>query len=885
MIYFIPLLFVAVFILRSFTDFLNGYAFQQLGLGATNDLRNDLYARTLAQTSRFHAEHPSGELVSRVVHDVGVLQAAVSTRLVDLVQQSVTLVGLLCLLFSIQFKLALFCVVAAPLVLYPIVRFSKSMRKTSHRTQERTADLANLVSESCRGHRVVKAFGMEAFEEARFREATRRHLRANLRGQMLSNLSGPVIESLGVIGAGVFLVFAGRAIHSHSMEPGVLVKFLIGLYAMYDPIRKLNKVNLVVQQSMAAAQRIRGLMTLPVEIQDRPGAGEAPDLATEIRFENVSFRYEEKEVLSGVDLAVRPGEAVALVGPSGGGKTTLCNLVPRFFDVTGGRILIDGTDLRDIRLASLRSKIGLVTQETVLFNDTVRANIAYGRKDLPLEKVREAALAAYADEFILELPEGYDTIVGEGGVRLSGGQRQRLAIARALLKNAPILILDEATSMLDTESESLVQKALGNLMRDRTTFVIAHRLTTITMVDRIFVLEAGRIVEQGTPRGAPGRRRSLPTALRSAVPGVTCALPGPAAPGKPSLAGGRLAHRPDEPGALRPHPRSRRHGRLPLSRRRDGALLGAQGRPFILAFWHRYLVLMRYAYFGSRMSVLVSQSWDGELTAQTLAHLGIDTCRGSTSQGGAAALRDLLRRARDGSDLAFTPDGPRGPLRRVQPGVIVAAALSGLPIQPVAIGATRRKLLRSWDRMLVPLAWRPGRYPLRHAVRRRTEEPDPGRGRSSGAGPLRPRRASGGAFGVACRSMVDAGRRAGEDWRTMAAVEGRRWWCRRGRSMKSMTGFGQSIVEVDGLQVSVTLQGVNHRYLDLVLRLPEDLRFLEAAMRERLVALVRRGRCEASSSCAGCTRARSRWSCARGRCASSLRPASRWSRRATWWGS
>ena len=497
-IYFIPLLFVAIFILRSFSDFLNGYAFQHLGLGATNDLRNDLYARTLAQTSRFHAEHPSGELVSRVVHDVGVLQAAVSTRLVDLVQQSVTLVGLLCLLFSIQFKLALFCVVVAPLVLYPIVRFSKSMRKTSHRTQERTADLANLVSESCRGHRVVKAFGMEAFEEARFREATRRHLRANLRGQMLSNLSGPVIESLGVIGAGVFLVFAGRAIHSQTMEPGVLVKFLIGLYAMYDPIRKLNKVNLVVQQSMAAAQRIRGLMMLPIEVQDRPGAVAAPALEREIRFENVSFGYEEKEVLSGVDLVVRRGEAVAFVGPSGGGKTTLCNLVPRFFDVTGGRIAIDGRDVRDLKLASLRSMIGLVTQETVLFNDTVRANIAYGRVDLPLEKVREAALAAYADEFILEMPDGYDTIIGEGGMRLSGGQKQRLAIARALLKNAPILILDEATSMLDTESEALVQKALGNLMRDRTTFVIAHRLTTITMVDRIFVLEAGRIVEQGS---------------------------------------------------------------------------------------------------------------------------------------------------------------------------------------------------------------------------------------------------------------------------------------------------------------------------------------------------------------------------------------------------
>jgi subfamily B ATP-binding cassette protein MsbA len=497
-IYFAPLLFVVVFILRSFTDFLNGYAFQKLGLGATNDLRNDLYSRTLEQSSRFHAEHPSGELVSRVVHDVGVLQSAISTRLVDLVQQSVTLVALLCLLFSVQFKLALFCVVVAPLVLIPIVRFSKGMRRTSHRTQERTADLANLVSEACRGHRVVKAFGMEAFEEARFREATRRHLRANLRGQLLSNLSGPVIESLGVIGAGVFLIFAGRAIHSHTMESGVLLMFLIGLYAMYDPIRKLNKVNLVVQQSVAAAQRIRGLMALPVEIQDRPGAIEASHLAQEIRFENVSFRYEEKEVLSGVSFAVRRGEAVALVGPSGGGKTTLCNLIPRFWDVTGGRILVDGTDLRDFRLASLRGMIGLVTQETVLFNDTVRANIAYGRKDLPLERVREAALAAYADEFILELPEGYDTIVGEGGVRLSGGQRQRLAIARALLKDAPILILDEATSMLDTESESLVQKALGNLMRDRTTFVIAHRLSTINTVDRIFVVEAGHIVEQGS---------------------------------------------------------------------------------------------------------------------------------------------------------------------------------------------------------------------------------------------------------------------------------------------------------------------------------------------------------------------------------------------------
>jgi subfamily B ATP-binding cassette protein MsbA len=293
-------------------------------------------------------------------------------------------------------------------------------------------------------------------------------------------------------------VFAGRAIHAQTMDPAVLIKFLIGLYAMYDPIRKLNKVNLVVQQSLAAGQRIRQVMSLPIDTVDRPGAREVTSLEREIRFDDVSFRYDEKAVLSEVSFAIRRGETVALVGPSGGGKTTLCNLVPRFFDVTEGRILLDEVDIRDLKLASLRSLIGLVTQETVLFNDTVRANIAYGRQDLSLDRVREAAAAAYADDFILAMPQGYDTLIGEGGVRLSGGQRQRLAIARALLKDAPILILDEATSMLDTESEMLVQKALENLMRSRTTMVIAHRLSTVTHADRIFVVDAGRVVEEGT---------------------------------------------------------------------------------------------------------------------------------------------------------------------------------------------------------------------------------------------------------------------------------------------------------------------------------------------------------------------------------------------------
>jgi subfamily B ATP-binding cassette protein MsbA len=494
---FVPVLFVFIFVLRSLADFVNGYAFQRIGLGATTDLRNELYRRTLEQTSRFHAEHPSGELVSRVVHDVGVLQAAISTRLVDLFQQSVTLLGLLLLLFSIDFGLAFVSLVAAPAVLYPIVRFSKGMRRTSHRAQERTADLANLVSESARGQRVVKAFGMEEFEAARFREATARHLAVNLRGQLLSNLSSPVIETVGVIGAGVFLMYAGRQIHAGTMDAATLIKFLFNLYLMYDPIRKLNKANLVVQQSLAAAQRIRHLIDLPVEIRDRENAVAVESLRDSIRYEGVVFRYEHREVLRGIDLEIRRGEVVAFVGPSGGGKTTLVNLLPRFFDVTEGRILIDGVDVRDLRLASLRGLVGLVTQETVLFNDTIRHNIAYGRSDLSLEAVEEAARAALVEEFVRDLPAGYDTQIGEAGVRLSGGQRQRLAIARAMLKNAPILVLDEATSQLDTESEALVQQALANLMRGRTTLVVAHRLSTVKRADRICVIEAGRIVEQG----------------------------------------------------------------------------------------------------------------------------------------------------------------------------------------------------------------------------------------------------------------------------------------------------------------------------------------------------------------------------------------------------
>ena len=489
-----------VFLLRSLADFVSGYAFQHIGLGVTTDVRNDLYRRILQQSSRFHAEHPSGELVARVINDVALMQNAVANRLLDLFQQSFTLVALLALLLSTNFKLALISLVAAPVLLYPIIRFGKGMRRTSHRSQERMADLASLMTEGVRGHRVVKAFGMEEFELSRFREATRRHLRVNLWAQMLANSAGPVVESLAVVGAAGLLIYAGKSIRARDFSAPELVQFLTTLLMLYDPIRKLNKVNLILQEAMASGQRVARLMDIPDDIQERPGAREITTVREAVAYEKVSFSYDERPVLRDVSLSIRAGEIVALVGPSGAGKSTLVNLVPRFFDPNAGRLTIDGVDIRDLKLKSLRALIGIVTQDTVLFNDSIRNNIAYGRFDLPLERVREAAAAAYADEFIMQLPRGYDTVIGEAGVRLSGGQRQRLAIARALLKNAPILILDEATSHLDSQSEALVQKALYNLMQGRSTLVIAHRLSTVTRADRIVVVEAGRIVEEGSHR-------------------------------------------------------------------------------------------------------------------------------------------------------------------------------------------------------------------------------------------------------------------------------------------------------------------------------------------------------------------------------------------------
>jgi ATP-binding cassette, subfamily B, bacterial MsbA len=486
-----------VFVMRALTSFFAEYSFQKVGLSTVRDLRNQLYDRIIHQSHRFFSERSTGEMVSRVVSDADAIQAAVSTRMGDLLQESVTLVGLIAFLFWLNPLLAFVSLIAAPLIVVPVVQFGKRLRRTTHASQERMAEIATLLEETIRGVRIVKAFTMEPFEIGRFREATRRHLRWNLSAQRIQALTSPVMELLAGVCMVLLFAYAQRRIAAGTLTAGSFASFLTALALMYAPIKKLNKVNLSLNTALSAAERVFRMLDIDNEVKEKPDAVTLAGVGSGIRYERVTFAYGEEPVLREINLTVAPSEIVALVGGSGSGKTTLVNLLPRFYDVNAGRITIDGVDIRDAALKSLRGMMGLVTQEVVLFNDTVRNNIAYGRADADDDHVIAAAKAANAHEFITALPNGYDTNIGESGVLLSGGQRQRLAIARALFKDPPILILDEATSALDTESERLVQQALNNLMRGRTTLVIAHRLSTIRNADKIVVLDDGRIVESG----------------------------------------------------------------------------------------------------------------------------------------------------------------------------------------------------------------------------------------------------------------------------------------------------------------------------------------------------------------------------------------------------
>jgi subfamily B ATP-binding cassette protein MsbA len=499
----ILLAFLIIFIFRAVASFFSEYAFQKVGLSTVRDLRNQLYERLIFQSHKFFSERSTGELVSRIVSDADAIQAAVSTRMGDLFQESLTLLGLIVYIFFSNPELALICLVVAPALVYPVIHFGLRLRKTTHRSQERMADMATLLEETIRGVRIVKAFTMERFEIRRFHEATRQHLNSNLKAQKIQALNSPVQELISsALMLGLFL-YAHHRIVAGTLTLGQFLSFLGALAASYQPIKKLNKVNLSVNTALSAAERVFQMLDIPNEVQDKPNAADVKSVGSGIRYDGVSFAYTRKDadaapVLRNVSLDVAPGEIVALVGGSGAGKSTFVNLLPRFYDVTSGRITVDGKDIRDVTMESLRGIMGFVTQEVVLFNDTVRNNIAYGRADVDENAVIEAAKAANAHDFISMLPNGYDTLVGESGVLLSGGQRQRLAIARALFKDAPILVLDEATSALDTESERLVQQALNKLMQGRTTLVIAHRLSTIRSADKIVVLDRGEIAESGT---------------------------------------------------------------------------------------------------------------------------------------------------------------------------------------------------------------------------------------------------------------------------------------------------------------------------------------------------------------------------------------------------
>jgi ATP-binding cassette, subfamily B, bacterial MsbA len=491
---------LAAYLFKGIGSYFSSYLMADVGQHVVLDLRNDMFRHTLGQSAAFFKARSTGQLLSRLTNDVGQVQQVVSETLADLLRESMAVVGFAALLFSYDAGLALVCLTGAPLVMYPLVKLGQRLRRTTRRSQEHLEHMSHVATEAFTGHRIVKAFGAEDREAARFGLAARALYRVNLTVTATVSIMPPVMEFLGGVAMASALWYGTREIAGHHMTEGEFTAFLAALFLMYGPLKKLSRVNASIQQAIAASQRIFELMDTHTEVEDIQGAPALPPMSRSIEFRDVTFEYEDasgKSALRHVSFTVNAGQTIAIVGRSGAGKTSLVNLLPRFYDVTGGSILIDGTDVRRVSLVSLRDQIGMVTQETVLFDDTVSNNIAYGRPGASKAEVEAAARAARAHDFILGLPKGYGTVIGERGQRLSGGQRQRLAIARALLKDSPILILDEATSALDSESEALVQDALANLMRDRTSFVIAHRLSTIQRADVIIVLEHGRVVETG----------------------------------------------------------------------------------------------------------------------------------------------------------------------------------------------------------------------------------------------------------------------------------------------------------------------------------------------------------------------------------------------------
>ncbi len=496
----VALTIVLLYVLKGLCAFLSTTAVAAAGQRAVTDLRNQLYDHVLNQSFSFLRRHSTGSLMSHITTEVERIQHAVSELAGDVLKESLTVLALMVVLFSKDWLLAVLSLVGMPLAFYPLVRLGRHLRASNETSLRRWRDISQILQETISGFPVVKAFGMESFESARFRRAARRLLNVNMRITRTTAVLPPLMELVGGLALVGALFYGSSAIRSGRLTTGEFTSFVAALFAMYTPIKRLSRVNATLQGALAAGTRIFEVLDTHQEVVEAPGAPVLPRMQREVEYRGVGFRYTEADgiVLRRVNFAARAGEVVAIVGTSGAGKTTLMNLLPRFYDVSEGAILIDGVDIRQATLRSVRDQIGLVTQETVLFDDTVRANIAYGLEEVDETRVETAARAAFAHDFILDLPRRYDTLIGERGSRLSGGQRQRIAIARAILKDPPVLILDEATSALDAESERLVQEALANLMKGRTVLVIAHRLATVRGADRIIVLDGGEVRETGT---------------------------------------------------------------------------------------------------------------------------------------------------------------------------------------------------------------------------------------------------------------------------------------------------------------------------------------------------------------------------------------------------
>ena len=494
----IPFALILAFLLKGSFDYGQEYLMGYVGNRVVTDIRDALYRHTQHLSLAFFHKITTGMLMSRIANDIGVLQRSVSDSIAKVMMNCFLIIGLTGVAFYQNWRLACICFLILPWVMIPITRFGKKSKRYSRRSQEKIGHISTFLTETISGNRIVKAFCMENYENARFADENNRLFRIKIKTLKVSALSSPVIQSVGGLMAAATIYYGGSGVISGDITTGQFFSFIAALGMLYKPVQSMNKVNQQIQEGMAAAVRVFAIFDTVPDIADAPGATPMPLIQEALEFRAVSFRYEEKPVLRDVSFRVNAGKTVAIVGPSGAGKTTIANLILRFYDVVSGGVFIDGVDIRERTIKSVRDQMAIVTQDTILFNDTVLNNIAYGSHDKSEQQIIDAARAAFAHDFIEHLPQGYQTIIGEQGARLSGGQRQKIAIARAILKGAPILILDEATSSLDSRSEKELQKALENLMQGKTTIMIAHRLSTVRNADRIIVMSDGTIAEEGS---------------------------------------------------------------------------------------------------------------------------------------------------------------------------------------------------------------------------------------------------------------------------------------------------------------------------------------------------------------------------------------------------